>query len=445
MVMKVVRLAIPIAMAVGLALPSPIRADYVWDSGGADRNWSTPENWNPDGEPGPVYTAEISNGDTANITQAGEECSDLILGSMAGEIGNVVIVSDPGSLTARYTEVVGRYGTGTFVQNAGSNEATGILYLGRYPGSWGRYELNGALSQLSTSVEYVGTRGTGVFDHNNGTSTADELYVGRDSSATGVYNLNGGTKIVGYDFYVGYNGTGTLNIDFSGGPTLKIGGTLKVGMGSGVGNMTLTGDPTQAHIEIGDYEYGGSATWDVALVTSIHDVTFKGSWWKNKSLDDLNTDWGKMHVRVDAAGPFQFEVASTPAGGFTNNFALAKITVVAGSALSFVNQYDNGNGGLGGGLSGESVFTEALDILDGASLDVYAYYLYVDGNVKAQLDTWIGDGRLFSSLGPIEAVYDAGNTWTYVTPEPATLSLLAAACLPLLRRHRRSCLSDVVA
>lgn len=46
-----------ITLAIGLlalwyAAGGAYAADYTWDNGGLDSNWSTPENWSPDGIPG---------------------------------------------------------------------------------------------------------------------------------------------------------------------------------------------------------------------------------------------------------------------------------------------------------------------------------------------------------------------------------------------------------
>jgi hypothetical protein len=129
-----------------------------------------------------------------------------------------------------------------------------------------------------------------------------------------------------------------------------------------------------------------------------------------------------------------FEVFSGMEGGFgEDNAALSGLEVDSDFHLKYVDEYDNELRGIAGK---ECVFADYLSIADSSSLDVFAYYTYLPGDQTALMDAWIADGRLFSSLGAIEAVYQDDYNWTYVTPEPATLSLLALGGLALLRRRR---------
>jgi hypothetical protein len=83
----------------------------------------------------------------------------------------------------------------------------------------------------------------------------------------------------------------------------------------------------------------------------------------------------------------------------------------------------------------ESVFVNDLEIDFCSKLDVANLFLFVHGNVESTLDSWIADGRLFNSMGMIEAVYMPDYNWT-VIPEPTTVVLLSLGVLTLLRRRR---------
>ena len=96
------------------------------------------------------------------------------------------------------------------------------------------------------------------------------------------------------------------------------------------------------------------------------------------------------------------------------------------------------SGAVGLGGAATYVSLHALSITNGCSLDIGAIPLYVDGDVESTLDGWISDGRLLSSDwgASIDAAYVSGLGRTEVTPEPATLSLLAAGVLAMLRRRK---------
>jgi hypothetical protein len=162
---------------------------------------------------------------------------------------------------AAFIEYIGGHGTGRFIQNGGTNEAS-IFELGGDSGSAGIYNLSGTGS-LTAFAENVGDYGTGSFTQNGGTNTAIQLKLGGGSGSTGTYNLSGtgslaadhedigdsgtgsftqsgGTNTVTYDLYLGYNtsGTGTGTYALSGG-TLNVGGNI-VG-GSGLSTFNLDG------------------------------------------------------------------------------------------------------------------------------------------------------------------------------------------------------------
>jgi hypothetical protein len=106
-------------------------------------------------------------------------------------------------------------------------------------------------------------------------------------------------------------------------------------------------------------------------------------------------------------------------------------TTTIGQALAIQNNV---------GLSGLAKYlaVDALAISGEVKLDVGSLPVYVDGDVEPTLDEWIGDGRLLSSVwgSGINATYNATFNRTEVTPEPATLSLLALGGLLALRRRR---------
>ena len=70
----------------------PELATLTWDNNGGagDLQWETASNWDPEGEPDALSLCTIDNGDTVDLTQAGELAYGIELGaSAAGTTLNV--------------------------------------------------------------------------------------------------------------------------------------------------------------------------------------------------------------------------------------------------------------------------------------------------------------------------------------------------------------------
>ncbi len=100
-------------------------ASYYWNASSGD--WSNASNWGGI-EPTGSDTAYINNSGTATITQTGEICRDLCLGSFSTDTGTINMTG--GSLTvSAYDLLVGQSDTGTFTQTGGTNSLTGRSIL----------------------------------------------------------------------------------------------------------------------------------------------------------------------------------------------------------------------------------------------------------------------------------------------------------------------------
>jgi Passenger-associated-transport-repeat len=182
--------------------PSTAKAvDKNWNVTNGDWSDTAPFPWATSPEPVADDRVYINNGGTANITQSGEVCNELILGNSSSNVGTIRMTG--GSLSANRSEALGQSGRGTFIQSNGTNTITDGLWLGYYSGSNGSYNLSDA-GQLSAANEYIGYSGQGTFTQTGGTNTAKYMRLGPN----GTYLLSGGTMNING----GFENHGTWNL-----------------------------------------------------------------------------------------------------------------------------------------------------------------------------------------------------------------------------------------
>lgn len=105
--------------------------------------------------------------------------------------------------------------TGTYLQDKSlTSTSVGTMYLGAWSNATGRVALTfGTMSSTTTAVGYLGT---GVFTHNGGAFTSDDMDIGFEASGHGTYDLapTGRPDAILASFggfTVGRGGTGTFN------------------------------------------------------------------------------------------------------------------------------------------------------------------------------------------------------------------------------------------
>ena len=150
-----------------------------------------------------------------------------------------------------YTSVIGFGGTGTVIQTDGNFLVGGLhnLFIGHEANSVGRYELHGGLFQSSRGV-LLGVSGSGSFYQDGGTANfISGVRMAYYAGSTGDYQLVGpGQVIMGGSEYVGYAGAGTLtqsdgNHDIA--ANLYLGNNAAASGSyalSGIGRLTVRGD-----------------------------------------------------------------------------------------------------------------------------------------------------------------------------------------------------------
>lgn len=213
--------------------------------------------------------------------------------------------------TALESLFVGVTGTGAVnISNGGRLTNDGIAYLGFYAGSTGVVTVDGAGSTwtsngLATIIggnDASAAGGTGtVTVRNGGTFNTGAAYLGFDltGTAVGTVNVTGAGSIWNAgDVYVGYSGSGTINItnggtvntgalsigectcavgavNVSGGSTLSIGNNLTIA-DFGAGTMTVSGNGTTvnvvADLVVGLAETGALTIQNGAALTAYNAI-----------------------------------------------------------------------------------------------------------------------------------------------------------------------------
>jgi len=198
-----------------------LATDRYWIGGNEEHGyqmWYLENNWNtqPDGSGG---SGVPNTGDIVYITNANSEAA---LNVTTPSLEEIQIDNDStltwvgyGHLTA-YKTLVGITGVGTINMGWGSHTVNQDLILGNEEGAHGIYNLEGGSLDVTGIWFYegtkVGNRGTGEFNQYGGTHTVNgNLSLGYDTSGYGYYYLGVGDgllEVKSYDDYTGYSVVG---------------------------------------------------------------------------------------------------------------------------------------------------------------------------------------------------------------------------------------------
>lgn len=335
------------------------RQILVGYSGGIGTFSQTDGYWSTSGSQ-PAF--RVGDGGTGTYNQSGgtNYTSTFSIGS--GGTGTVNLSG--GTLSATNMDF-GNNGTGTFNHDQGTNSVSNIITLGwKEATSKGTYNLNGG--DVSANYLYVGNYGTGNLNQTGGSFTVGDasggpVYIGNMAGSNGTYTAGGGT-FSAKDIYVGYNGTGTLDVT-SAAAQITVSGTLQFGANghfsavpgtvihmtgtqfknfsthpenlAGLNNATFIYDPLSSGVydffEVGGANMGHSTPDGFSSNFALEGLQIGGTNWLNLSLGD------DVDNQADGAGNEVLYVKS--------------LTLGAGSSL-YLNGYDlfyesflNHNGG----------------------------------------------------------------------------------------------------
>jgi|GEM_PF-2297795 len=344
-------------------------------------------------------------------------------------------ISDSGELNVWDEKLSGTDAT----QTGGAHSVTTMMSLGHDFGSSGQYTLSGGT--LSASAVVLGLNGINVFLQNEGTlNVGGELHLGHNNAGVGTMTINDGNVNVGTSEYIGLRGTGTLSqtggqhvvthnihLGYSSGSSGRLamtGGTLSAGGlyvgGDGHGELAIGDVAADVRIS-GDLAFGPDSAFQAVSGAEIH---MTGSALDNRSTSGADlAGLGNLTLIFEGGADHwsTFEAAAenigATGGGFTaDNFVIGGLTIggIDDAKLRLVDTFDNN-----GDAMDDAICVNTITVNASSTLDLNGLFLYVDGNQESTLDTWIADGRLLDSTAPaLDAVYDAGHDWTFITELP---------------------------
>ena len=230
----------------------------------------------------------VRNGGSVSVG-SNVACRGLYLGGQqisAGgtDTGELTLMS--GTLTVGSDGLtVGAYANGTLNQSGGQIDSASNVILGSVSGATGTYTMTAGV--LSGADFYVGYQGVGTLDF-NGTVTAQSFRIGESAGSEGYVNMTGGSLAASGAFYVGSNGTGSL---------IQSGGSI---------DAMLTG----TNVMVG-YASG---------TTGYHEISGTGSFINHHaySLGHLAGSYGHLKVTGGSfnAGPYGLYVGVYGTGSF---------------------------------------------------------------------------------------------------------------------------------
>jgi hypothetical protein len=342
-------------------------------------------------------------------------------------------------------EVIGLAGTGTLEQTGGTNTisgsgaislsdgttlAAGTLMLGDNAGSSGTYTLSGTSSQLTAGVEVVGNNGTGSFVQQSGTNTVGSLVIAQ-GGGTGTYALQGGTlsgtvAVSAYGTFelsggslaggivnngvfaeTGGGSTGALTNN----ATATVAGTLTASQVTNASQFTLNGGTVTT---TGGFENDSTLSGHGSIVGTggfLNTNLFTQSGGSfTLSATGTNNNAGEIDLAAGTTTPFQIAAGSTLANNGLIN--------LNGGTLSGFGTLDNATGVIdGGGRIATALFSNqgtlnagagltslSGTVINGGIIDLGAANALLIGSNISNDGTIEGQGQINNGIG------DSGGT-----------------------------------
>ena len=165
---------------------------------------------------------------------------DLEIGTQAKSAGLVTI--DGGVLSNRTGNIqAGMRGNGRMVVNGGETFVNSLIYVSRYGGSRGAFEMNGGtVSCYNLTIgDEAGASGTYVQSGGMMSNRTASCVIGNAAGATGSLTVVNGALHAEATVYVGNNGVGTMTVSNG---FVRLGNGIYIGNNaSATGTLTLAG------------------------------------------------------------------------------------------------------------------------------------------------------------------------------------------------------------
>ena len=354
-----------------LVLTSALRTttDIVWDNGSGDNLWTTPTNWNPDGTPGVIDTAQIANELSAFLTGSAGSVNAVVIGDATNN--GALNVQGAGSLTAG-TITVGSAGNSNvypsyYSHAAGDVATTGNMVFGVNGGRSQSYFTAGTL-QVGGTMQLGSAAGAGVsslaLNGGGGTITAGSLEIGSAGSLD--FDFLGGTSLKTLSVTNGISLTGSSVLTVRNAGSVALGGsyTLLDGLSlSGTfGSVTFDGFAAGLTPSLVYDRLGGNLRLTVGQATSTITINV-GSGTQTQTQAGYSLLSGSTPVEKTGAGTLVIDQANTLTGSTTvqqgtlqlaNGSALvaSRIVPVAGGTVSLAPGLQTTVGGLAANAGG---------------------------------------------------------------------------------------------
>ena len=356
----------------------------------------------------------LSSGTLTVLTGGG-----IVVGDQAGSVGT--FTQSGGDVVTQGTSgiTVGNDGTGSYIQQGGTNTVAGALDVGTGAGT-GTYTLDAGTLTANSAITIGGGGGTGVFNYNGGTLNA----------SSGIFVDNGGTFNQGADFTpslqeIALSAGAIYNLNA--GATLTIGGNM-TGATSGIfasngaffnfngGTVSVTG---LNWVDALNGAVNGNSTIDTNGLTALLTGTLTGSGvltvTGGGTLDITTVDSSTASWGIDAENGIVSANATTfPSTG--------GITIGSNGTVEMATA---GTDNLSGALSGTGVFdvnfgsnTDVLELSSAASFGGGTTNLNGNGTLEVLNGSFgniTGTGSLTIGAGPgtgAVSLNGTNNTYT---------------------------------
>lgn len=255
--------------------------------------------------------------------------SSVAIGNLAGSDGAATVSGAGSSWTSNGNLMVGINGAGSLSVENGASVTSQQSHIGDFYGSTGTVTVTGAGSSwTSNNLIRVGNQSSGTLNIENGGSVINlstGASIGNFASGNGTVNVRGAGSswsVSHQDVYVGYFGTGELNIE-NGGSVNNIDGYLGFRAGSnGTANVGGAGstwtNTGNLYVGGGAGTPGGNGTLNInagATVTVANQLEIQSTGTVNLAGGTLDAD------TINAAGNFNMTGGSLNANAFIGDLA----------------------------------------------------------------------------------------------------------------------------